>query len=102
MERSNFNRGLFERYLEICNQAIDANKDRFPFKQILSAASAADENKNVEVCIIDDHPEDAFVIQMGEEGIIGQPHGDCADCECDSRWKVTRSYLEHVIDNPRQ
>lgn len=93
---------LFSRYLEICNQAMEANKDRFPFKQILAAAQSEQSSKNIEVCIINDNPEGTYVIQLGDNKIIGESHESCDDCECDGQWRVTRSYLEDVVQNPEK
>jgi hypothetical protein len=91
---------LFSRYLEVCNRAIAANGDRFPFKQILGAAQKSQTSKNVEVCIIDDHPEASFVIHLDDGKVSAQSHSACKNCNCKGQWRVARSYLEDVIQNP--
>lgn len=91
---------LFIRYLNICNQAIEANKDRFPYSQILAAATAPESSRSVEVCIIEDHPEAKYVIQVEDSKLSGKPHESCEKCDCQGQWRVTRSYLEDVIKNP--
>ncbi len=92
---------LFQKYLEVCNRALEANRGRFPFKQILGAAKKQAAPRNVEVCIIDDHPEAAYVIHMDQDRIAGKLHEACVNCKCDGRWRVRRSYLEEVIKNPQ-
>jgi hypothetical protein len=95
------NHDLFQQYIEICNAALRANKDRFPFKQILTAAqNQQNRPKNIEVAIVQDKPKAAYVIQMEADKISGKPHAACSDCTCEGQWRVTRTYLEDVIKNP--
>lgn len=91
---------LFKQYLDVCNQALTANKDRFPFKHILEAADNAAKPKNVEVRIIDDKPDRAYVIRLEDQRILGEGHQFCQNCDCDGYWNVPRSYLENVVQNP--
>ncbi|GEM_PF-917338 len=92
---------LFKRYVDICNRAMEANKDRFPFKQILGAAqNQASPAKNIEVCIIDDRPDAAYVLHFDHDKMSGAAHDSCPNCQCDKQWRITRSYLEDVIKNP--
>jgi hypothetical protein len=91
---------LFYRYLEVCNKALQENKDRFPFKQILTNALHENAAKKIEVSIIDDRPGGAFVMDMAGEKISAKPHEDCADCQCDALWRVNKTYLQDVIAHP--
>lgn len=94
---------LFQKYLEICNKALEENKDRFPFKQILGAVGMSDTPpQNIEVSIIDDSREDIYVIYFDKRKIIGELHGNFCNCQCNGRWRVVRSYLENVIKNPEE
>lgn len=96
---------LFTRYLEVCNQALKHNGERFPFKQILGAAQT-NKHKEVEVCIIDDQPAASYVIHLSDYALSGEPKmSDFWDQEkrcVRPRWRVTRSYLEDVIQNPEE
>ena len=91
---------LLQRYLDVCNQALDANKDRFPYKQILGSAQNLSHDALIEVSIIDDRPTETFVLSLNETKIVGQPHDNCTNCECDAKWRINRSYLEEVINHP--
>lgn len=100
------NGDLFHKYLDICNKALDANRERFPFKQILGAArDQATAARKVEVCIVDDRPRASFVIGIEKDKITGEPKGSCEEacqnCRCNRQWHVARSYLEAVVKNPQ-
>lgn len=91
---------LFQGYVDICNRALERNKDRFPFKQVLGAAQKAGTKRMVEVQIIDDRPGSDFLIRLVHnkiEGVLSETRGDC---RCGGRWRVARSYMEEVVRNP--
>lgn len=92
---------LFSQYLDVCNQALQANKNRFPFKQILKVAQESQNQKTIAVHIIDDQPSIQYAIQLKDNKIDGNPH-DCKHCQCDGKWRVTKSYLQNVINNPQR
>lgn len=98
---------LFEQYINICNQALESNSDRFPFKQILNAAKNNDDSQNIEVCIIDDHPIPSHTIQLLNNQITEKKdtgcEKNCPTCQCQTQrqWRVPKSYLEDVINNPQ-
>lgn len=108
MDVSHFNYDdLMQRYLDVCNQAMTHNRDRFPFKQILGAALKAENDKLIEVNIVDDLPPVSYVMRFGKNGLVAQPHAECEPCACDRQWNVNRTYLadvaknaESYIDNP--
>lgn len=92
---------LFKSYLQVCNDALETNGNRFPFKQILGAAEAK-RHREVEVCIVDDQPDVSYVIHLEHQKILGESMScPSASCDCTKpKWNVTRSYLEDVINNP--
>jgi hypothetical protein len=94
------NKDLFKKYIEVCNAALAANKNRFPFKQILDAAQKEYNDKKIEVMIVDDHPRPSYIMEMSGHNITSRPHDACQNCNCDGQWSVTRSYLENVLKNP--
>lgn len=91
---------LFEKYLDICNQAMKKNKDTFPFKQILGAAKQSQDNQNIEVCIIDNDPAASYVMTIDGDTINAQSHDECKHCDCSGKWRVNKTYLKDVINNP--
>lgn len=93
---------LFQKYLDVCNRALKANKDRFPFKQILQAVQTEEEARTVEVSIVDDRPSSDFMIQLKSDKIQAERHNTCGNCQCDGKWNVRKSYLEDVVRNPQK
>ena len=92
---------LMERYVDICNQALLQNKERFPFKQILGAAKNAEQEKPIEVVIVDTVPLEAYVFRLKENGVTVQPHAACDNCECVRSWNTNMSYLKGVTKDPQ-
>ena len=91
---------LLVQYLDVCNVALERNKDRFPFKQILGAAQQAETGRLIELQISGDERA-SYVMQIEQGQIIAKPHSDCGECSCDRKWNVESSYLEEVAGNPQ-
>lgn len=91
---------ILENYVAVCNEAMQANKDRFPFKQILGAAQRKERNQPVEVVLSDVHPPEIYVFRLQESGLGVQPHDTCENCDCIRSWKTQLSYLRNVAQNP--
>jgi len=90
---------LIGRYMQVCNTALEKNKERFPFKQILGAARRAEQGRKIEL-LIDGDRQHSFVIEIKGERIMVEPHGDCPNCNCDRRWNVSSAYLNDVVTEP--
>ena len=116
---------LFERYVDICNQALAANKDRFPFKHILEAVAADGHAPRVDVCIVDDKPEASYILQLdglkiestakelperpAKKSCGKTADNACCGCSdtdaagnaggCADEWVIGKSYLEDVVQN---
>ena len=91
---------LIARYLDVCNQALTENKDRFPFKQILGAAEKSERGAVIEVNVIDVVPTASYAMILSKSGLVATPHGACSDCKCERAWNVTADYLQTVANNP--
>ena len=91
---------LFQSYLEVCNDALKQNKNRFPFKQILDAARTNAASRTIEVHIVDDKPKSDIMMTLDADAIRAQSHADCDNCQCDAKWSVSKTYLEDVVNNP--
>ncbi|MCB1531970.1 MAG: hypothetical protein KDJ35_03775 [Alphaproteobacteria bacterium] len=91
---------LLKRYLDVCNQALVLNGERFPFKQILGAAQRSEKGRKIELWISDTPPTHSYVMSIDQGRIVAAPHGECADCQCDRRWTVSREYLQEVATHP--
>lgn len=90
---------LFLNYLEVCNQALALNHNKFPFKQILGAAGRAEAHSKIEVNIEGDKSF-SYIITIDGNKIHGEPHGSCASCNCDKKWITNSKYLETVTGAP--
>jgi Fe-S-cluster containining protein len=90
---------VFERYLEICNQAIEKNKDKFPYLEIWKARCKDLGPDNVLQCAIyDDRPKVIYTLQLTDDmkiKIIKKAHAAREDA-----WPFKYSYLKQVTDNP--
>ncbi len=91
---------LMERYVDVCNQALALNCDRFPFKQILGAAKASECGKVIEVHVVDEAEQAVYAMAFGQNGLSAMRHADCKDCICDREWDVRTDYLTDVAKNP--
>ena len=102
MDSSQKTGDLFSHYVGVCNAALAANKDCFPFKQILEAVGEKQKRRNIEVCILGDSKKASFVIYFEDYKINGQRRERCTDCQCDGIWFVDQSYLEDVTLHPSE
>ena len=91
---------VFERYLDICNQAIERNKDKFPFMEIWRARWKNLGDGNILHCAVyDDRPKIIYTLQLTEDmkiHILKKKHVAPKDA-----WPFKYSYLKHVVDNPQ-
>lgn len=91
---------VFERYLDICNQAIEKNKDTFPYMEIWRARwKSLGENTLLQCAVYDDRPKIIYTLQLTQDmkiKIIGKKPVASEDI-----WPFKYSYLKHVVDNPQ-
>jgi len=93
---------LFLDYIAVCNKALEANKDKFPFSQILAAAKIQPDFVPTHVRIIDDMVEPHFQLRLTNDHIECQKNCETCGGLCDQnaqKWQVKTSYLKHVIDH---
>ena len=90
---------IFERYLEICNQALEKNKDKFPYMEIWKARWKNSELGNIMQCAVyDDRPKLIYTLELTEDmkiKVIKKTQVGPEDA-----WPFKYSYLKHVVDNP--
>src|ERR1700719_1908000 len=89
---------VFERYLDICNLAIEKNKDKFPYMEIWKARlKKLGANDILECAVYDDRPKVIYKLQLTEDmkiKIIEKTHAIPNDA-----WPFKYSYLKHVVEN---
>ena len=91
---------LVTTYVDICNQALQQNCDRFPFKQILGAARISEKDHPIEVNVTSDICKESYVFRLNGHGIEVAPHTRCEHCDCVRTWDVSKDYLEMVTQSP--
>lgn len=91
---------LLEAYVAICNTALLRNCERFPFKQILEAASNSARGRLVEVEIKDSAAKKKYIFTIENGRIVSKEHDECGECECDDNWLIPQSYINDVVENP--
>jgi len=88
---------LFKSYLQVCNKAIEQNKDSFPYKQIWDAGSKFLDDSAINIAVYDDRPIISYSVRFNN----GEISANKNEISLDGKpWKVTYSYLKKVIDNP--
>jgi len=88
---------LVERYLEVCNQAIEKNRKKFPYKNLLEASEAFQDN-GWRFTVYDDEPKGSFQMHLKNSFIEAEP---CQKKHA-SGWKLNTSYLHKVTQNPKE
>ena len=92
---------VFERYLDVCNQAIERNKDKFPYMEMWNARWKKFGLDNIIQCAVyDDKPKVIYTLQLTEDmkiKIIKK-----TDVAPEDVWPFKFSYLKQVVDNPEE
>lgn len=93
---------LFTEYVNVVNRALNANRTKFPWKQIREATENIADGKKFGVAVYTSdkkNPHDWFTIEYddGQFDLTGN-----AKKSTDVDWKVSRKYLEKVVKNPEK
>lgn len=93
---------LFDRYLDICNDAILKNHARFPFAQIWNAAEVFTRKLQVEVHVHNGSAQQTFhmILKDGILSLMPQTCCGCVKCYGDlTVWHIDAAYLEMVVNH---
>ena len=91
---------LFTQYVNVVNQALGENRDRVPYKQLLTAAEKLLANRRMGVAVYKDDPttpHDFFTLTFSDGTFEVAAHGKE---EPDFDWKVKEDHLRQVVENP--
>ncbi len=91
----------FRQLLYVMNEALKTNRDKFPYKQIITALEKTFPDWNMGVAVYADDPNtphDYFTIRFDKGEFELVEHGKE---EPKFTWKVPESYVKKVTDNPQ-
>ena len=92
---------VFERYLDICNESIEKNKDKFPYMEIWQARLKKLGEENILHCAVyDDRPKIIYTLQLTEDMKIKIIKKEAVEAE--DIWPFKYSYLKQVVNNPQE
>lgn len=87
---------LLRRYIEICNEAIEKNGDKFPYSAIWGAALPKVEGKQLEFALRDDRPKACLRVAVEGDHLDPEQSGEvCQDLD----WVFDYSFLKDVVEN---
>jgi len=91
---------IFERYLEICNQAIEKNKVQFPYIEIWKARwKKLSPDHLLQCAVYDDRPKVLYSLRLTEDmkiKIINKTYIAPEDV-----WPFNYTYPKQVVENPQ-
>ena len=93
---------LFQEYLRICNEALEANKDCYPYSCIMQEIEDRLRSHAVQVAIIDKdekHPEALYDLVILDRLLAVKPPHKKPHAKCP--WRITRQFLEEVALHPQ-
>lgn len=92
---------VFQRYLEICNLAIEQNKNKFPYTEIWGARlKQLEEEMKIQAIVYDDRPKVAYMLRLTRDMKIEIVEKKTLPPE--DAWPFTYQYLKRVVDNPQE
>jgi hypothetical protein len=92
---------VFQKYLEICNQAIEHNRNTFPYTEIWGARfNTLETEATLDAIIYDDRPKAAFTLRLTKDMKIEIVNKRLLSQE--EEWPFTYQYLKRVVDNPKE
>ena len=91
---------VFQQYLEICNRAIEQNKNKFPYTEIWGVRfKALEAEAMLHAIVYDDRPKAAFTLRLTKDMKIEIVEKKPVPNE---EWPFTYQYLKRVVDNPKE
>jgi hypothetical protein len=91
---------IFERYLDLCNLALEKNKNRFPYKEIWTArVETLGRDNTLECAVYDDEPKIIYTLRLTEDMKIKIIKKEPVERE--DAWPLKYSYMKQAVDNPK-
>lgn len=89
---------LICRFIDVYNEALARNKDRFPFKQILGAAEKAHKGKAIELDLLEDTKSLHYTLLFKGQRLAILPY----IVPCDYRWVMEKNEVENLINHAEE
>jgi hypothetical protein len=90
---------LMNRYLDVCNKAIEENKEDFFYKRVWGISERIFKTYHMHIAVYDDRVKNLYVLRYADHK-ISEDRSVKPDFE--RSWHINYSYLKHVVDNPEQ
>ena len=92
---------VFRQYLDVCNQAIERNKDKFPYTEIWNARLKGPEKSAlIHAVVFDDRPKLAYLLRLTPEMKIEIT--EKKELQTDEAWPFSYQYMKRVINHPEK
>ena len=92
---------VFQKYLEICNRAIELNKNKFPYTEIWGARLKALEDEiKIQAVVFDDRPKISYLLRLTKDMKI--EIAEKKELPPEDAWPFTYQYLKRVVDHPQE
>jgi len=89
---------LLRQCIAVYNRALDQNRDRFPFKQVLGAAQLIGQNRDIRIDFAEGQQSSYAMIFDGKNLSL---HEQAPAEHFNISWQVERSYLEEMLSHPQ-
>jgi hypothetical protein len=92
---------VFRQYLDVCNQAIERNKDKFPYTEIWNARlKGPEKNSLIHAVVFDDRPKLAYLLCLTPEMKIEIT--EKKELQTNEAWPFSYQYMKRVINHPEK
>ena len=95
------NEHLVQQYLDVCNRALEANREGFPWKQIIALGESKWSGNNIGLGINEPGREtpDTYTIKFANGRFI---YGGPGKIDTEYTWEADKNFMEQVVANPQE
>lgn len=92
---------VFQEYLNVCNQAIERNKNIFPYTEIWGARlKLLEDEMKMQAVVYDDRPQLSCILRITRDMKIEIVEKKTP--AADDAWPFSYQYLKRVVDHPKE
>lgn len=89
---------LFGHYIDVCNRALEAHEDKFPYKELIAAGEKLS-GGDIHLAVYEDVPEAVYTLQFQDKRLTHRPD---ITPNMKRAWRVNKSYLRKVVEQPEK